>query len=68
MDWNKLSIPELKDFIDMVDPTIYAKCAEELFNYHSRDENFMATIPVVDLNIGEKYFRNTISNNYLEPS
>ena len=55
MDWNKLSIQELKDFIDLVDPHFYIKCAEELFNRHYRDKNFPATIPVVDLYIAATY-------------
>ena len=39
----------------MVDPHFYIKCAEELFNRHYRDKNFLTTIPVVDLYIAANY-------------
>lgn len=54
-DWNKLSVPELKDFLDLVEPSSYAKCAENLFTYHSRDKNFHMTVPVEDLYIATNY-------------
>ncbi len=63
MDWNKLSIQELKDFIDLVDPHFYIKCAEELFSLHHRDKGFRATIPVVDLYIAANY-SGTIPQKY----
>ena len=55
MDWNKLSTQELKDFIDLVDPHFYIKCAEELFSLHHRDKDFRTTIPVADLYIAANY-------------
>ena len=55
MDWNKLSTQELKDFIDLVDPNFYIKCAEEIFSLHYRDKNFRTTIPVADLYIAANY-------------
>ncbi len=55
VDWNKLSIQELKDFIDLVDPLSYAKCAAYVLENHLWDKNFQMTIPVQDLCIAANY-------------